>query len=482
MAHYDIRFISLQETTGKLNAIQQVLGEHADNLFHMSRDVQQGLEIESKSLMSWSLTVRDYAENANRARMCLETVIQNYYDAERLVYERLLDADSTLDEGIMTEGSELLIEKEENRSSQTIDGLWRNKRKNKPAWVPDHYHKPDTERNSIQPDDSQAVMPPLEEIITRWGNVPTDKPPWNEFPEPVDWRTLTPLITSIIGSLGHTAQELWELIWSILSKKTDVINEVSTGAAIDGGSNAEDTNITLSLEIAVGAGEIDRPDEQFSGAESGVSAKMSRGSGGFSGNSATVDASDDGSRDWMLGSLTSVKPNVEENEGELILVQPPDDLELPADDEPIAASENMFGPEYKDVFGPEFDSSIISKATEKSSGGFAAPLIGVTSAASIAASGWGIRNQRMENKDAEDENAQPNVSAVSAKEAKGIFSGNLKGEYIILTLVFSLLFSGASIIAGTNIKKRKSKTDERFRIGYGESAVLHGGAIQERSL
>lgn len=124
----------------------------------------------------------------------------------------------------------------------------------------------------------------------------------------------------------------------------------------------------------------------------------------------------------------------------------------------------------------------------KTGSGMTAPIIGLTAASAAAASGLGLSNKLGKKKpgmgaDGEaDAAGLANQPVVAAKQNAGNFSGNLKGEYMLVGAAASIMFAGASLKAGMGAAgKAKGKPDDRYRIGYGTSAVLSGGAIQERS-
>jgi hypothetical protein len=77
------------------------------------------------------------------------------------------------------------------------------------------------------------------------------------------------------------------------------------------------------------------------------------------------------------------------------------------------------------------------------------------------------------------EGMEPEPPAINAQEGQGVFSGNLKGEYVIMGTAVALIFSGMSITASVKRNKKDQENDDRFRIGYGVSALYNDGAIHE---
>ena len=115
----------------------------------------------------------------------------------------------------------------------------------------------------------------------------------------------------------------------------------------------------------------------------------------------------------------------------------------------------------------------------KSSMGLAAPLIGAAAMGSVAATGVGMSKALNKDEDAGAEE-QP-LPVVEAKKSGGLFSGNLNGKYVLLATTFALSFAGLSVAAGVR-KKREEEPDDRFRIGYGVSAILSGSLDEHRAL
>jgi|GEM_PF-6260966 len=243
----------------------------------------------------------------------------------------------------------------------------------------------------------------------------------------------------------------------------------------DDGANGDGTNSDGTSDDGInddGTNE-DGLDENGLGGESldsdGVNRDTSGGGGG--GKSSSGGGG---------GGTTTAKPNMEEAENS-------------SDEIPITNSEDFSG----GVIDPEAAEVDVEEAVEGMSAvelpmggdtaggsaglGMAAPLIGAASVASMVASGLGIQGAQGQGAGDGDGLEDSKPAVVEAKQAEGVFAGDLKGNYVLIGSTLALLFSGASITAGVrNAKNKDRKADDRFRTGYGVSAVLSGGAIQER--
>ncbi len=110
--------------------------------------------------------------------------------------------------------------------------------------------------------------------------------------------------------------------------------------------------------------------------------------------------------------------------------------------------------------------------------------ISITAAAtsSFAALGLGVKTALQDNKSgiAKENDCGDHIVpvAVAAVKKLALFSGDLRGEYKMLGMIIVLFFIGRSIAAGLSKNKQNHQT---FRIGYGESAVINGGIVQDKT-
>jgi hypothetical protein len=98
----------------------------------------------------------------------------------------------------------------------------------------------------------------------------------------------------------------------------------------------------------------------------------------------------------------------------------------------------------------------------------------------MAASGAVLGQNIKDKKDAAQKEGKekPEIPVISAQKSEGVFTGNLSSDYVLLATGLSLVFVGASVAAAAC--KKKNRPNERFKIGYGVSAVLNSGEIQVR--
>jgi len=432
-----------------MDSVRAALEEHADNLYKMSRYSQDGLKAETRSLASWSQIAKEYADDTRRAKICLEAITGNYHNAERLIYERLTDEDSTLEEESLIENAEEFIW-DENEDSRVISDWWKNR-----------HRRIDSGRHT---GNYRRAYP--EDPAIRWDNAPTDKIPWEELTDRPDWRALWPLINFTVSITGYSAEEVRNLILSMLPGTRDE-NDVRPEFIPDDGFSGEynekynENDETPPQEMTTGIGESIIPKESLSTTESGVSAKRGGSCGGAVSEVIPEDLKDplkDNKKKWWLKFISLTKNNPKEKKK----LSPVDEL-LPLTEPDI------------EVYGPVQPEKPVAPIAPKSGGGAAAPLIGVASAASIAVSGVGISKKFRKEKGEAAGADEPGLPAVSAQKANGVFSGNLQGDYVILASLLSLLFSGASITACAFANRKKPKTNGKFKIGYGTSAVLSDG-------
>jgi hypothetical protein len=139
------------------------------------------------------------------------------------------------------------------------------------------------------------------------------------------------------------------------------------------------------------------------------------------------------------------------------------------------------GDEYEEriVYGPVLPAggSLFNLNDEEDDSSALTPIIGGASIFSAVAAGAALAMNGKADGGETDGSDAPQI--IRAKQFGGIFAGDLSGEYILLATTLSLFFSGASVWASVN--KTKRKPDDKFKIGYGVSAVVTGGAVQERS-
>jgi hypothetical protein len=219
-------------------------------------------------------------------------------------------------------------------------------------------------------------------------------------------------------------------------------------------------------------------------AETGAAASIIGGgaaSGAILGGGAAVGAS--------AGSgATTVTDTDEDEEG---MLKSDDDIEeTDIEDHHIEEEEQIVGDDQNTVSG---GTAAISGADSSGAGGsrtridktpgrpgIAVPIIGAASAGSMAASGVALsqRNKVKKVKVREAGEKKFETPIISALMSGGNFIGNLNSNYVLLTSALSLTYVGVSFAAAS--RKNKSESNDRFKIGYGVSAVLNNGEIQVR--
>ena len=221
-----------------------------------------------------------------------------------------------------------------------------------------------------------------------------------------------------------------------------------------------------------------------------------RGSGGGSGGSGGESSTADTTTMEAAADITGMESveSIADTELDLNPILPDIEAspEIPEYEQP---AETVFGGDpYSGYIDATDNSYVVAPsalgltdpygAPAKTGSGVAAPIIGVASgASSLAAAGLGLSHMMgsVGNKGTgADTMKQDELPVVTAKESNASFAGNMKGEYALLGSALPILFSGASIMAGMGGNKSKNIPDDRFKIGYGTSAILSGGAIQER--
>jgi hypothetical protein len=357
-----------------------------------------------------------------------------------------------------------------------------------------------------------------------WSRFSKGRPNWAKLAARANWRRITPLYLYFLIGRNNSLIGVWRLVSKLLKRRHG--SQQGAGAAL--GQNGGSIGDGGEPGVATGAGVTALPEEDFADAEDEVEAQVGRAEGvveepdgdldgnapeeDLAGVEDVIEAQDDqpeeaaeelgsdlkssagysgGGGSRKGSSATSDYAEIEEvsefaePDLEVEYDEGPAMPELPQDEQMDTLSGYSYQASHANSYDVSTDIPKILDASgtpAKTGSGIAAPIIGVAAVSSMAASGLGLSNKLGGAKKASDDLAkQEELPVVAAKEATGNFCGNLKGEYVVLASGLSILFSGASLKAGMGADKNKGKPDDRFRIGYGTSAVLSGGAIQERS-
>ena len=561
MARYEITFDPVRDSCGQLDVIKKALEECSDSLYQLSRNAQEGLERESEKMAQWSTFARERADDVHKSSVCLESAVENMFDAEKLTYERLLNTGITQggeDSGSKGSGSgsgsgggrgkDTNFDGRGGGETDTGTGVGDGV-SNRPVHGGDLGHglgfagiiggaAIDRDRDGIY------VWPPLGPFMP-WDNRPNKWPDWAHWPALQDWRLVLPILMPIMLIDRHGLRDIWKLLRDFFNKGRG--GKDASGGADDQSGGASGSDGSSDVETGRGVSIISA--DEFADAEAGVNADMG------SAESLTytllddsdespiesildetveplsdileevLDGTPDSTPDFIPADMLDEIPadklaqassgasrgsggssrssSVEFKQGDTVVpevmagatVASAGEMAssyIPVDDkitteEPIKAKmeERVSASSGAGGGGGSSAASLplVTSAMEKAKGGgAAAPIIGAASLASIAASGLGIGSSIRGQKGGDGGDGDlVDPPVIATKEGAGVFSGNLKGEYYILASAISLVFAGASITAGVRSNRNGDKPNDRFRIGYGTSAVLSGGAIQERS-
>ena len=529
MTQYQIIFDGAQDAAEQLSGIRLALEDYASKLNQLAKDGQEGLESISESIAQWAHIVQERADDTFRASDCLTDASCNYYDAEKLVHELLLEVDSTVVEGDDVDSETVVIGNDGDDETREIDG-WvheaseneqqsddseRNDRNDHISYPIDSSNRPIVSNSTTTQRNDDPIYTTGDfrgaetdnSPLTQWDNTPTEGIDWERLTSLTDWREILPLLFAFVISAGNAPADVWRFIQGLINQGFGVGSESASNMTGDEGSDDDWTdNSGMSSNVATGTGVIDRPEEHFADAESDVNAQMGQGilsndgyesgalgssqsgwgnaSGGSSGHYSGGDEEYGGTTPAASGTAGSefvggvvgggnTRPNLE-GDGDAISAEP-----SPLSEDTQETLENASWDSASPLHGPSGQLSS-EKGTLNTGEKLAAPLIGVASAVSMVSSGMGIREKLKKDKADKSDDEQPDQPVVTAKESNGVFSGNLKGEYVILASALSLLFTGTSISAAVHVKKKKRKPDDLFRVGNGVSAILSGGTIQER--
>ncbi|MCL2151798.1 MAG: hypothetical protein FWH57_02385 [Oscillospiraceae bacterium] len=486
MARYMMDYNLARETAEQFLNMRNSLEDCSDRLSRISKDAQQGLEKDLAAMAVWSKTVLERAEDVSRASAQLNKAIDAYYNAERLSYERLTELDAPTIGGVSLRAMSPKLLK--------ILGIYR--------------------------------------LYRLWSNILRIRPNWGKWPALIHWRRIWILYPILIIDRRFIPIGKWRLgfILGRLGKRyggkkgsEGELGQIGAGGGADSVEGSED--------VVEGSGVIALAEEDFVSAEDEVEAETGRAEAAVEGLDESLDADaevlddtevpsdfeetlnddssgDTDSSDSDIGSSDSfsrssggggssgrrasgesgsaapdmgVPPEVVEFDESLpdAVYEAEPAAESPATDTPVAFQDKTY-----EIKAAVPDTSAVASAAPalKTGSGLSAPVIGVAAVSSMAASGLGLSNKLGgKGKTGGDPTEQKEEPVVTAKETVGNFSGNLKGEYVVLASALSIMFSGASLKAGMGSNKNPGKPDDRFRIGYGTSAILSGGAIQERS-
>ena len=449
MSQYTITYSFLYDTGAKFNSVSEVLEANRDTLMRMSGDVMKGFENEGRMMANWARIVEERKNDVRKASDCLKSVVTLLNDSEKTAHGLVSDFNS-----IKKSGSHGGRHSDMGGYGST-EGRWGSIR----DWIDGNAGSRDWSSFTTVP--WWSVLPPMAYIL--------------------------PFIMSF-----DSRQGVLDFIRDLFSRKNDSSGQ---GSGSGGGSNC------VSPDIDTGCGEMCVDSGEFTDAESCVNSEMgvaacligggaaagaAIGSGG--GGSGSGGGGGGGSGAYTDGENLDDLPEFDEN----IDIMDGEDYLSDYDnigDHGYDTNEN--GQSIVDgntTAGSSTDSSASGGLQQDNGTGMdglrvAAPVIGAASVGSMAAAGAvlgrDIQSQRDEAlQEGEGEQEIQEIPAISAQQSEGVFTGNFDTEYTLLAAVISLVFVGLSI--ATAAHKKKDKSNDRFKRGYGVSAVLDSGEIQVR--
>jgi len=460
MGQYTIEHIQLSDICGRFTSISQVMDRNTETLNSISGDTLEGMGREAQMLRNWAAFCGNRKDDIRRVSECLQNASSVLRNGERAVHGLLSNVDVTAATGGIYSG--------DYSQGEYSSG----------AGTTSHY--------------------------SVWDNSPSNRSDWSSF-TPVDWRRALPFFSVIPAAgiiLGPTSwienRRLFFRNRDNAANETEGTNEQGTGDSTD----------CISPDVATGCGVIDLDEDEFADAESEVNTSMGAAEGTAIGTAAGaaggmmagagVGGRGSGSGGRRPGSsMPEVDSEIETG------AEPEIDSEIETVDD-IGANEiddTDKTAEKDGQDGSAFTASTVtgaggtggmgnsSAATSGNTGAGSGvspvtPIIGAASVGSAVASGALINEAKKigKHKAEQADQSQPEPPIVAAKEGNGIFAGNLSSEYVLFATTFSLLFAGASVAAAAKIrvkiKGKKEKAEERFKIGYGVSAILCSGEIQ----
>ena len=530
MAQFEIGFNGVREAGAQLERIMLELEGHADSLRALSADRWGGLEYGAVIFAKWSGIAQERAEDACQAEFSLSAAALNYYDTERLAYELLTDADVGADTGEgagVGVGSGVGEGAGEGAGEGDGDGAGAGAGEGDGAGAGagDGAGAGAGEGDGAGTGEITGAYPGLD--MDDGGSGVDDM----GFSDQLDWRFLWMALAAMAGDGGQIDAETWGFVKAFMDAKfgagwpaageskdensdegslgkgeygdegkgdyidedNEFIDEYGDEEGLGGQPEEAADEIDTLIDEAIDDESIDDEaiaDEviadqtiadEANAYETQISARGVPSGGGSGGGGAYMGAGGapnldsvfeeelSEGQDWMADAGSSDgyedlrKANPTQYERPIGPTAPTSPT-APIDPDDIDVSKNTGG---IDGAAPQ-DSA---EGARKS--GFAASAIGAATTASVTASGLGLSNKLMGGMRGESgkDKESKDKAVVAAKASGGVFSGNLKGEYVVLGTSLTMLFSGISVAAAVKGDKGAAIVDDRFRIGYGVYAI-----------
>ena len=306
---------------------------------------------------------------------------------------------------------------------------------------------------------------------------------WNSLPAPMRLLAISPFVMAFSAATGKPLAAVWDFIFERFGKKIDG-NDIKDGKDEDNlaedsekdyitegseGAGYDNTGSNFNVNANVGGGEFFQNTGGFDNAASQVAAAPGGGAA-----SAAIDKSNS----YTVTQKDLADFDVKDIFGDDFGVKYGDYKEpsLPTD----YGSQNVSGYASESTATNDDNAKLAASMEsfqEKVTGrGLAAPMLGAgvlgaigTTAAMGAAGKFGAGSGAAAEAGATAEPQAPPV--IGAKESRGYFAGDLSGKFVLLGTTMTIAFSGAILSARVGERNRAKKPDDKFRIGYGVSAI-----------
>ena len=419
MSHfrYEAQLSGNDNIVSRLNVIKNALDECSLKSSGFASEMQRGLEGEGVKFKQWAETLELRRDSVRRASETFTNAIECYHDAEQSVRNRMSEVYRIAGQGgAGATNTDVGAASAGNFDRTHLNNIF----------------------NTAGSSGGNFLFPPG---FAFWGGSESGIRWWTSLPDGLRWVYVAPVIFAISAGMGFTPGAVWQFMQNLFIRnnenseqggereKESVSDSVYNEDEILGGMNGD-----YGTGSYVGAGEIDRPVEDFYDSQSGVAAQNGR-------SEIAVNLPYDNTKTAETVTALGVG----------------------------AGLGTSAGSENKDADSTVSDSSILSKIST--------PLIGIGSFASVAAAGIGVAGNMRSNGFNRKKSVNGGLDGsilpiVEARQSGGMFAGNLNSNYVILASLFTLLFAGLSIASGI-MKKREKKSDDLFRVGYGISAIFN---------
>ena len=504
---YEVNFDRAVNAGQLLDKVRLTVEDISGTLSALSREMQPGLEGDAVRLRRWADVLGLSSEDIRKASVCIIAAADNYLQAEQSVHSRLEDIDFATDySGLIYGdvggtssggGSGGIYDASGNNPSNNNNYYANNENPNNPANsgsnnsnpgatnqpggagsvpgagggqnIPGTYPNYPGFGDSTNADSYANNSPPG---FNFWNATPAERLEWwNNLPTPLRWLYVPPIIGAIAAATGHSPKAVWNFISNLFNRKSGSDSEDTQNADTENGENAsgdggdgKENGYGYDVAACVGAGTIDRPEEDFYESLASVPARAGGGAGAIALNTVFSDLND---------KYNYIPPSAFDKEKTLRIDYGAQHSEaqhaITRDEYSEVSNVGSAGLSGSEASAASMVYKIEQTSSESSGIGLAAPLIGAGAIASSAALGMSVTNKLDTDAITGFEAQEP--PTVIAKESAGFFAGDLRGEYILLGSAAILAFLGTSVAASARRNNNKKPSD-KFRTGYGISAIL----------